>query len=199
MKPERFLPSAIPQPHVYPGLYLRSGRILFLLLSPWIFSPLYLPILAVSFWQKCIIWSERLFANRDNYNQTYTRFPLTPANGLSEPWKNRPLYYDFSILAFCISGCADSLLPLTLRCALLGAVEITTGIGRSRLCSPADLPSYHSNRSLWWDFRNLSDKSVLKSADWPIRHYILEVSTASLCIGLCSVLFLKSKPADPGI
>ena len=34
----------------------------------------------------------------------------------------------FSILALYLSALPDSLLPLTLRCALLGAVEITTGI-----------------------------------------------------------------------
>ena len=105
----------------------------------------------------------------------------------------------FSILALYLSALPDSLLPLTLRCALLGAVEITTGIRRSQALFPlCRSPSYHSSRSLWWDFRNLSDKKCTKKVPDCLSGTIFcgSFSTASFPAWPLLCAFHKSKPAD---
>ena len=81
----------------------------------------------------------------------------------------------FSILALYLSALPDSLLPLTLRCALLGAVEITTGIQAISGSVPGFAGALLITAA--GAFGGISGifqtKSVLKSAGLSIRHYIL--------------------------
>ena len=94
MKPERFLPSATTQPHVYPGLYLRSGASLFSSSNacpPWIFlTALYLPILPVSFLaKKCYhLNQEASLCRQDNYKSEHTRVSFDAhLMDCLEPWR----------------------------------------------------------------------------------------------------------------
>lgn len=147
---------------------------------PWIFlTALYLPILPVSFLaKKCYhLNQEASLCRQDNYKSEHTHVSFdTHLMDCLETMEKIGLYIMiFSILALYLSALPDSLLPLTLRCALLGAVEITTGI---RAIS-GSVPGFAGALLITaaGAFGGISGifqtKSVLKSAGLSIRHYIL--------------------------
>lgn len=147
---------------------------------PWIFlTALYLPILPVSFLaKKCYhLNQEASLCRQDNYKSEHTRvsFDAHLMDCLETMEKIGLYIMIFSILALYLSALPDSLLPLTLRCALLGAVEITTGIQAISGSVPGFAGALLITAA--GAFGGISGifqtKSVLKSAGLSIRHYIL--------------------------
>ena len=147
---------------------------------PWIFlTALYLPILPVSFLaKKCYhLNQEASLCRQDNYKSEHTRvsFDAHLMDCLETMEKIGLYIMIFSILALYLSALPDSLLPLTLRCALLGAVEITTGIQAisgsvSGFAGALLITAAGAFGGISGIFQT---KSVLKSAGLSIRHYIL--------------------------
>lgn len=147
---------------------------------PWIFlTALYLPILPVSFLAKKYyhLNQETSLYRPDNYKSEYTHvsFDAHLMDCLETMEKIGLYIMIFSIFALYLSALPDSLLPLTLRCALLGAVEITTGIQAisgsvSGFAGALLITAAGAFGGISGIFQT---KSVLKSAGLSIRHYIL--------------------------
>lgn len=147
---------------------------------PWIFlTALYLPILPVSFLARKYYRpvQEISLHSPDHCKSGHTPFSFDAhLMDCLETMEKIGLYIMlFSIFALYLSELPDPLLPPIPRCALLGMVEITTGI--EAIASSISGFSGALLITAAGAFGGISGifqtKSVLKSAGLSIRHYIL--------------------------
>lgn len=147
---------------------------------PWIFlTALYLPIFPVSFLAKKYyrLSSETPLWRQSTCESKSTAFAFDAhLMDCLETMEKIGLYIMiFSIFSLYLSVVPDSVLPSALRCALLGVIEITTGIEAISNSIPGFAGAFLITAS--GAFGGISGifqtKSVLKSAGLSIRHYIL--------------------------